>query len=175
MDGIVGGVPASGPSGWQGGEVFSEVQRWNRIEAVSQMKTPSRDKRALKIVLDACDIISAERTFRIRPQRPAKPNEHDESRAGVQFALPLAVVFLGWSTCCKRGAPSEWQPCEAQISKEQKAGRAAEVTPSLKPTTGPSWNDTTTTRSAECVVVLPFAKILKVVYFKLRTAYRVVL
>ena len=93
----------------------------------------NRDKRALKIVLDACDIISAERTFRIRPQRPAKPNEHDESRAGVQFALPLAVVFLGWSTCCKRGAPSEWQPCEAQISKEQKAGRAAEVTPRQRP------------------------------------------
>ena len=40
MDGIVGGVPASGPSGWQGGEVFSEVQRWNRIEADGQMKTP---------------------------------------------------------------------------------------------------------------------------------------
>ena len=40
MDGIVGGVPVSGSSGWQGGEVFSEVQRWNRIEAVSQMKTP---------------------------------------------------------------------------------------------------------------------------------------
>jgi len=36
----VGGVPASGPSGWQGGEVFSEVQRWNRIEADGQMKTP---------------------------------------------------------------------------------------------------------------------------------------
>ena len=40
MDGIVGGVPAPGPSGWQGGEVFSEVQRWNRIEADGQMKTP---------------------------------------------------------------------------------------------------------------------------------------
>ena len=40
MDGIEGGVPASGPSGWQGGEVFSEVQRWNRIEADGQMKTP---------------------------------------------------------------------------------------------------------------------------------------
>ena len=40
MDGIEGGVPASGSSGWQGGEVFSEVQRWNRIEADGQMKTP---------------------------------------------------------------------------------------------------------------------------------------
>ena len=45
MDGIVGGVPASGPSGWQGGEVFSEVQRWNRIEADGQMKTPCLWKR----------------------------------------------------------------------------------------------------------------------------------
>ena len=44
MDGIVGGVPVSGSSGWQGGEVFSEVQRWNRIEAVSQMKTPWRNE-----------------------------------------------------------------------------------------------------------------------------------
>ena len=43
MDGIVGGVPASGPSGWQGGEVFSEVQRWNRIEADGQMKTPCHE------------------------------------------------------------------------------------------------------------------------------------
>ena len=40
MDGIEGWVPALGPSGWQGGEVFSEVQRWNRIEVHSQMKTP---------------------------------------------------------------------------------------------------------------------------------------
>ena len=40
MDGIEGWVPALGPSGWQGGEVFSEVQRWNRAEAVGQMKTP---------------------------------------------------------------------------------------------------------------------------------------
>ena len=40
MDGIEGGVPASGPSGWQGGEVFSEVQRWNRAEANSKMKIP---------------------------------------------------------------------------------------------------------------------------------------
>ena len=40
MDGIEGWVPALGPSGWQGGEVFSEVQRWNREEAVGQMKTP---------------------------------------------------------------------------------------------------------------------------------------
>ena len=40
MDGIEGWVPALGPSGWQGGEVFSEVQRWNRIEADGQMKTP---------------------------------------------------------------------------------------------------------------------------------------
>ena len=40
MDGIEGGVPVSGSSGWQGGEVFSEVQRWNRVEASSQMKIP---------------------------------------------------------------------------------------------------------------------------------------
>ena len=41
MDGIEGGVPVSGSSGWQGGEVFSEVQRWNRVEANSdQMKIP---------------------------------------------------------------------------------------------------------------------------------------
>ncbi len=39
MDGIEGWVPALGPSGWQGGKVFSEVQRWNRIEADGQMKT----------------------------------------------------------------------------------------------------------------------------------------
>ena len=39
MDGIEGGVPVSGSSGWQGGEVFSEVERWSRVEAVSQMKT----------------------------------------------------------------------------------------------------------------------------------------
>ena len=63
-------------------------------------------------------------------------------------------------------------PCKAKIQKNEKAGRAAVAPPDLKPTTGPSWNDTTTTRSAECVVVLPFAKILKVVYFKLRTAYQ---
>ena len=40
MDGIVGKVSAFGPSGWQCGKSFSEVQCWNRIEAVSQMKTP---------------------------------------------------------------------------------------------------------------------------------------
>ena len=40
MDGIVGKVSALGPSGWQCGKSFSEVPCWNRIEAVSQMKTP---------------------------------------------------------------------------------------------------------------------------------------
>ena len=40
MDGIVGWVSAPGPSGWQGDEVFSEVQRWNRTETEIQMKTP---------------------------------------------------------------------------------------------------------------------------------------
>ena len=39
MDGIVGKVSAFGPSGWQCGKSFSEVQCWNRIEAVRQMKT----------------------------------------------------------------------------------------------------------------------------------------
>ena len=53
MDGIVGGVPVSGSSGWQGGEVFSEVQRWNRIEAVSQMKTPSIEKLNESLVSEA--------------------------------------------------------------------------------------------------------------------------
>ena len=55
MDGIVGGVPASGPSGWQGGEVFSEVQRWNRIEADGQMKTPWRPCNKPDFILDKTD------------------------------------------------------------------------------------------------------------------------
>ena len=36
----MGKVSALGPSGWQCGKSSSEVQCWNRIEAVSQMKTP---------------------------------------------------------------------------------------------------------------------------------------
>jgi hypothetical protein len=40
MDGIVGKVPAPGPSGWQGGESFSELSSWKGEEADSQMKTP---------------------------------------------------------------------------------------------------------------------------------------
>ena len=40
MDGVVGKVSALGPSGWQCGKSFGEVPFWNRIEAVSQMKTP---------------------------------------------------------------------------------------------------------------------------------------
>ena len=36
MDGIVGKVSALGPSGWQCGKSFSEVQCWNRIQASSQ-------------------------------------------------------------------------------------------------------------------------------------------
>ena len=56
MDGIVGGVPASGPSGWQGGEVFSEVQRWNRIEADGQMKTPWIGERKISNVLDGSEL-----------------------------------------------------------------------------------------------------------------------
>ena len=52
MDGIEGGVPASGPSGWQGGEVFSEVQRWNRAEANSKMKIPCLDLVSRQVALD---------------------------------------------------------------------------------------------------------------------------
>ena len=40
MDGIAGKVPAPGPSGWQGGESFSNAAGWKRVEADSQMKTP---------------------------------------------------------------------------------------------------------------------------------------
>ena len=92
-------------------------------------------------------------------------------------AFPLAVVEnLTGLLVTQAGCPHlKRHPCKAQISKEQKAGRAAEVTPALRSSTDPSWNDKTTTRSAECVVVSPFAAILKVVYFKVRTAYRDVL
>ena len=78
-------------------------------------------------------------------------------------AFPLVVAeSVAGLLVTQAGCPHlKRHPCKAQISKEQKAGRAAEVTPDLKPTTGPQQNDTTTTRSAECVVVLPFAKVRK--------------
>ena len=50
MDGIVGKVSAFGPSGWQCGKSSSEVQCWNRIEAVSQMKTPCDFRGAIDII-----------------------------------------------------------------------------------------------------------------------------
>ena len=55
-----GGAGSStlGPSGWQCGKSFSEVQRWNRIEAVSQMKTPWRSDAALRNARGNYDIIS---------------------------------------------------------------------------------------------------------------------
>ena len=40
MDGIVDKVSALEPSGWQGGESFSELPGWKRVDAISQMKTP---------------------------------------------------------------------------------------------------------------------------------------
>ena len=54
MDGIVGKVSAFGPSGWQCGKSFSEVQRWNRIEAVSQMKTPCIQTSGPFCAIDLC-------------------------------------------------------------------------------------------------------------------------
>ena len=55
MDGTVGWVPALGPSGWQGVEVFSEVLRWNRAEVDTQMKTPSPTANARNVRFASSD------------------------------------------------------------------------------------------------------------------------